>query len=92
MDFLKLQSLTLAYQLSADQIGRFGLGSLGMRNVTIGLTGRDLLNVHNCTCANVEQTRSYEDNAEGEGNARYWTSSRAYPASATLTGEISITF
>jgi hypothetical protein len=91
-EFLKLQSLNVAYQLNSDQIGRLGLGALGMQAVTIGLTGRDLITIHNCSCINAEASRRIEDGEEGVRSVRNSTTARLYPASATLTGEISVTF
>jgi hypothetical protein len=91
-DFMKMQSVGLSYQLNSDQIRRFGLGAIGLQSVTMGITGRDLIMFHNCSCSNVESTRRYEDGAAAEGNARNWNVGREYPASSTLTGEVSLTF
>jgi hypothetical protein len=63
-----------------------------MQSFSIGLVGRDLINLHNCTCSNTEATFRTEDGTDGAGNRGNWNVGRTYPASATLTAEVNVTF
>jgi hypothetical protein len=91
-DLLKMQSVTLNYQFRADQLSRVGLGVLGMQNLSVGLTGRDLITITNCLCPNAESGLRYEDDTEGTGSARNFGTGRSYPPGRTVSLEVSITF
>jgi hypothetical protein len=92
-DVMKLRTLSLNYALSPDNLDRLGLAGMGMRTLTLGLVGRDLLNIHNCACPDAEQSYFFlTPELEGTGRNHYWTSTMTYPSSATFTAEIQMTF
>jgi TonB-linked SusC/RagA family outer membrane protein len=82
--FLKLRTLSAQYRLTPDQLARFGMSRMGMRTLSIGLIGRDLLTFTRYTGQDPELALSVVGGTQQE-NA-------TYPTYASYTIEFGVTF
>jgi hypothetical protein len=82
--FLKLRSIGVNYRLSDALLSRLGFSSMGMQSMSLGLVGRNVLNIKNCICADAESAISYTENRFG--------TERGYPPIRTFTADIAVTF
>jgi len=82
--YLKLRSVSASYALNPQQIDSFGLGSLGVRSLSLGVVARNLFTITNY------------DGFDPEGalnlNSRTNSDTSGYPPTRSLTAEISVTF
>ncbi len=82
--YLKLRTLSVAYDMGQAQLNRFGLGDVGIQNLRLGLVARNVFTITNYDGWDPESglnlnTRSNSDTA-------------GYPPVRNLTAEISVTF
>ena len=82
IDFLKLRQASVNYRFTRDQLSRWGLGAVD--GVTLGLVGRNLINLTNCPCPDGEMGLTIDV----RGNSV----TRGYPATRSLTAEMEVTF
>jgi hypothetical protein len=82
--YIKLRSLSASVTLSRGQLQNLGVGALGIRDLTFGLVGRNLMTLTTYDGFDPEAGL----NLETRGNSE----TSAYPPTRALTAEISLTF
>ena len=83
--YLKLRSVSASYTMNQSQIDRVGLGSLGVRGLTLGMNVRNVFTITNFNGFDPEGAFNLNTRARGGGGG-------GYPPTRSLTGEVSVTF
>lgn len=82
--YLKLRTLSVSYRMDQSRIARFGLGRAGIRDLTLGLTARNVFTLTNYEGFDPEGALNLNDRTNSDTSG--------YPPTRTLTAEITITF
>jgi TonB-linked SusC/RagA family outer membrane protein len=83
-NYLKLRSVSLNYRLGEAQLARFGLGGVGIQDLTLGVVGRNIFTVSSFSGADPEGALNL---ATGINSITI-----PYPATRTLTTSVAVTF
>lgn len=82
--FLKLRTLSVAYDMNSAQVDRLGLSSLGVSGLRLGLVGRDLMTFTGFSHQDPEAALNLITRQSAAGGI--------YPSTRTFTVEVQATF
>jgi TonB-linked SusC/RagA family outer membrane protein len=82
--YLKLRSLSMSYRVDQDQLNRFGLGGIGVRDMALGLIVRNVFTLTNYEGFDPEGALNLNTRSNSDGGG--------YPPTRSLTAEVSVTF
>jgi TonB-linked SusC/RagA family outer membrane protein len=83
--YLKLRSVALSYRFNPTQLQRIGFGTLGMENLELGLTARNIFTLTRFSGFDPEMALDLN-------NRLNWVGTGAYPSTRTLTATVGVTF
>ena len=82
--YLKLRSLSANYRFDQSQLARFGLGGVGIQDLSFGVVVRNVFTLTNYEGFDPEAALNLNTRANSDGGG--------YPPTRSLTAEVSVTF
>jgi TonB-linked SusC/RagA family outer membrane protein len=84
--YVKLRTLSVSYSVPSGLLNRIGFGDIGMRAMSVGLIGRNVFNLHRCTCPDPEQ------GLDLNSRLPMLNTTEGYPTTRSWTAEVTLTF
>jgi TonB-linked SusC/RagA family outer membrane protein len=82
--YIKLRTLSAAYQFNAASLGRFGLDRAGISGLTLGLIARNVFTITGYDGFDPEAALNLANRSNADGGG--------YPSTRNLTAEVTVTF